>query len=387
MKISVVDAEPLLCSFAGQPPQQDCPVHINKKHKRTGNDIVVEVDNDEVKYVGNSLDKKATPYKFAIGIVDKTRGTLQLAECPVIPMETHVTRLANLNEDRQLLKRVSESDRRVLGETFGTNKARKALKAYDKGKINTDNMAAVGEISSEVDQLSKNLKTQEEVEKEAEVSRLIPPYDSETTEVDQIYKIQDLVTEQEQKCLPVANVMSYDSEKLKELRAQSAYCPYVIERLEAAIRRGEKKKVTCLLYLDYLIKLLSLSSKRSFKEEIVSATLSSPPREIQSRLVDLFTERTDTKKYASSFRLTFPRLNISIGFKNKLLSYICAITLHIEDFVVNIKDMSKELSLTQSKLLDYYRQLGCNVEQSKGDKIVRLKAPVVFVKATRGRKK
>lgn len=75
--------------------------------------------------------------------------------------------------------------------------------------------------------------------------------------------------------------------------------------------------------------------------------------------------------------------------RDKLTSYICAISLHIGSFSVNPNVLSTDLALMPNKLMDFYRQLGCTIDHVSVDGVVtktaRLTAPIVFPKSTRGR--
>jgi DNA-directed RNA polymerase I subunit RPA49 len=85
---------------------------------------------------------------------------------------------------------------------------------------------------------------------------------------------------------------------------------------------------------------------------------------------------------------------------DKLILYVCAIALHIDNFEVDINDLQEDLRLNPSDMQRYFMELGCRVsaltaaqrdvlrigsKEAASHKMARLKLPLEFPKQRTGR--
>jgi DNA-directed RNA polymerase I subunit RPA49 len=218
----------------------------------------------------------------------------------------------------------------------------------------------------------------DEIEKEADRNRLIPPFNAITSAVDEVYSINDLISQKEMDSLSVEQFMEVKPSDILELKSSNKYGAFVTERLLGSIRVKDRRRLRLLTYLNYLLKFRGLRDSQLNKKNEFYVQVGTVPRPIEQALFDKFTEAVPGKKEGST------KYSMSALKKSLLTAYICALALHIDSFSVNPKLLAQDLGITATKTGDLFRQLGCQVDpKSKECKLV---APVQFPKPRKGRK-
>lgn len=272
-----------------------------------------------------------------------------------------------------------------MGETFGTRKALTAIRSYERGQIDMSTLAAVqDQIQSTIDDKAQHLETPEQIEEMLDASRPIPPFDANTEVVEQVYKLEDLITPEEMDVIPLDDLMSLKRQDVAELKTTKRYPEFVMDRLQTAIVQKDVARVKKLVYLSFLIKFKLMRDATLNCAETRAKRMGYVPKIVENRLMDLFTELYTDPKDGTQQRKSTSFL------KDKLASYICALCLHIDNFACNPTALSRDLKITPTKTMDLFKQLGCQVETSKIEgmsaKRARLYAPVKFPKPPRGRR-
>lgn len=121
------------------------------------------------------------------------------------------------------------------------------------------------------------------------------------------------------------------------------------------------------------------------RDKMVKDLLNDAPEVTIQRLYDLFTEQHPGNDQGSV------RYKVPAPLKDKLTAYICALCLHIDSFAVPVNILAKDLQLTPTKTMDYFKQMGCSVESTSVNGVsmrrARLTAPLTFPKPPRRRMK
>lgn len=315
--------------------------------------------------------------------MDHNSQKISLSQAKMIEMNHSIKALKSSIADSNLETRISNTQKRDLGTTFGTSKAIKAIRSYDRGQIDLNSLSSVkSHIQSSIDDKAKDLDTPEQIEELTNLNRTIPPFDPKTEVVENVYKIDDIITPSEMLVIPISNYMSMDESSELDTIYQMGFPDFISERLVTSIEQDNSSRAKMLIYLNYMLLFRSLSENALNNEEVRVKQLGAIPAPIESRLMDLFTELHPGKKDGST-RRKMPQFK-----KDKLVSYICALCLHIDSFNCNPGNLAKDLKLTATKLLDFFKQLGCKIESKSrinSEKYARLIAPVQFPKAPRPR--
>ena len=376
-------AGPLLTTFSGVYPPAGTSLNV---YKRKGDDqFYVYGENDKMEYAGDlkSSAHFSSACGYAIGIFDKERKKVILRQVPLVHIDQSVKAVKSVLASSNLQTRISTGDRRSLGETFGTRKAQSAIKAYDRGKIEIGNMKSVaGHITNAIEVKAETLQAPSEIEQDADQNRLIPPFDKDTASVESIYKIYDIMSERALDSIDVDAFLALQQQDFTEMSQSGKYSTFVLRRLQISANRNDKKRIKYLACLNYMIKLAKMKDAVLNRRGEFYTIMANIPGEVENELFTKFTDSKPGRKEGAS-RLTLPTAK-----KILLNSYICALALHVDNFSVDLSSLSVDLELTQTKMADLFRQLGCQVETKKLEgKVLRhakLVAPVQFPKPRKG---
>jgi DNA-directed RNA polymerase I subunit RPA49 len=112
----------------------------------------------------------------------------------------------------------------------------------------------------------------------------------------------------------------------------------------------------------YRLKPVQLGSRNPFGSQ------PEVPLLIVNRLFDLYTVCSTKNAQSKSVRAIPSRL------RDKLMSHILVLALHIDDFSTNLEAFQKDLKVRQQRIVDFYLALGCHVKsrvtQVNGKKIM-----------------
>lgn len=156
-----------------------------------------------------------------------------------------------------------------------------------------------------------------------------------------------------------------------------------------------KFKLACLylsshtqtLYLAYLMKFFRLKDRDLSPASLSSRSLAGAPQLITEDLISTFTECTTSPTGIVKYRVT-------TKLKDKILAYLCALTLHLDGFMVEFNSIATDLGIPMSRYVFFYlhastmriyKELGCRVDAlkkseagSSGIKRAVLSLPLVF---------
>lgn len=110
--------------------------------------------------------------------------------------------------------------RNQLGETFGTKKAKAAIRAQERNKVDLDAVKGVAHhILDRIEENTTTLPSQEQAKATTDSNRLIPPYDADASRVDDVYKLHDIIPEAEFNAISIGALTSSNAlaEKISTL--------------------------------------------------------------------------------------------------------------------------------------------------------------------------
>jgi DNA-directed RNA polymerase I subunit RPA49 len=116
----------------------------------------------------------------------------------------------------------------------------------------------------------------------------------------------------------------------------------VVSRLGPALRNKDSQKIKLLFYLAYLMRFYTLTFKdlqHTSAALLSTRFLAGASQQIAESLLSQFTEYTTGPLGQVQYRCPD-------ALKDKLLAYICALLLHLDDFMVQINPLQKDLKLS-----------------------------------------
>ncbi|KAG0257690.1 DNA-directed RNA polymerase I subunit rpa49 [Mortierella polycephala] len=389
---------PFLAVFPGIAPPKSAPFNIykpdgeDKKTKRKRR--ILEADTGKVEFVGQNFGETARPgyCRYVIAIRDKETDKVTFKDAPVIPINRTIKSLKNSKAHSSARDQFMQA-KNALGEAFGTKKIKQQIKSVERNAVNVstlDNVAGI--LHDSISAKTSALPSKAEIKASADEDRPVPPYDLEATKVEDIYKLNALITPAEYQEIPVKSLLG-TPQPLTALPFQSS--AYVNDSLTAvlSISKKDRHKIRLLMYISFLMAFRTIPDRKLDDSETVSSIMGETPSVIVESFYERFTEvpeGTDKKKH------TFTPKS-----KDKLLCWILAIALTLENFNMDSSSVTRDLSLKQTKVNELYKSLGCKInemtaaqkaqlnvsnEEARQRKRAILTVPLTFPLPKRGRK-
>ncbi|KAI9091294.1 RNA polymerase I associated factor, A49-like protein [Phlyctochytrium arcticum] len=389
--IRTVDTEgadvdsPILASFPDFPTKPSTLNFVN--YARTKDDEsggakrrrIVVGETSSIEYVASNAGQHNF-CRYVVGVYDKKSQQLSLQEAEVFRVDTIVKSLKH-----HVSRHVGEKNtlaRNTLGEAFGTRKRRQAIKALEKNEVDVAGLAEVEDaIKETIDEKSMGLPTREEVMKEAQNDRSIPPYNMNATSPSEVYNPDDLISPLDLNALNIKElVKARNTETVQKLIKPITTSKWITERICQVLKaKNDTVTIRRLVYLAYLMKFHNLKIN-DLNSDNLSARLGGVPQVICESLILKFTEYQEDEG-RKRYRMT-PKLT------DLLRAYILAICLTVDGFKVNSTEIARDLKIPAKQMHDIARELGCRfqtytTDDDKTKKIMGLSVPLSFPQRTR----
>ncbi|KAF8654770.1 hypothetical protein AX16_003425 [Volvariella volvacea WC 439] len=132
--------------------------------------------------------------------------------------------------------------RTTLGETFGTKKAKAAIRAQERNKVDVTAMKGVVDfVMDGIEKGAEGLMTQEEAKAIADENRLIPPFVESATDPADVYPLHSIIPEVEWRAISTTAYDQASSDNERKALLPHSYSRWCNNHL-SAIYQGDKKK-------------------------------------------------------------------------------------------------------------------------------------------------
>lgn len=299
-----------------------------------------------------------TDQKYCLVVRDRKSNKLDLVEVPVFEVTPYVKTLRQHDLENVIRQSGVKNweQRTALGEAFGTKKAKTAINDVSRNRLDADMLEGLeSAIVENVDARTANLPSSEQRQQTAEADRPIPPYNAETSKVSEIYPLENIVPLAElDLVLPLVDELmaAPEDERLDKLPfAGSDFInAHVIQVLseESNIRA----RLQVLIYLSFLRAFYQnrrATSRQSLVEKIGS---------VPSALFDGALQRFTVVRAGQFGQSRDRSFTVDPFHQDKLLCYMLALSLHANNFEVDVTPLAHELSVKSSKLVNLLRNLG-----------------------------
>lgn len=344
--------------------------------------------------------------QYVLGVYDSKTESIKLI--PQTKMFSgRVSSSKTLINDAKLVKKLKRKDisndgtfaerRNKLGEEFGTKKAKKAITEAARNKIDAGMLEdSQIDIVDGIRKTTKSMPDRDQMAKMVEKeNRVIPPCNTDATNVEEIYPIEEIVPEEILQSFAIdiffhtEESTDSDNEEKDEVLKKMSYLPYVPAKDRG--RSHQKKSTFGRLISNILNERTTLSSSTSnisddlrWKLQVISYTsmlmglyfnrrssrrdklLTSydnipPARAINYMLVNFGNVKTNS---GNSYDRDIKFFNVGPKDEDKLLCYIIVLLLTLFEYRLELSTLAADLSLKPSKLLALVRTLGCQVVAS-----------------------
>ncbi|KDQ16924.1 hypothetical protein BOTBODRAFT_30311 [Botryobasidium botryosum FD-172 SS1] len=399
LKISVAEHRksqigPVIASFPSVQPPTETPFQCYRDATApqepvdlTKQTTILAGQTDTVAFVSSdhqpSSKEAAYSCQYMIGVYDRSTNSVVLRHAPAYVMAREVKSLKATNPAAvSNLQRLQA--RNALGETFGTKKAKAAIRAAERNKVDVSAMeGVVGHLQDSIDANTVSLPTQEQAKATVDSHRPIPPVNIAAQTPSEVYNINDIALENELDAAPVSSLISRERNVLPYWR--SKWLNAHLEKILAA-KKPSKKKLKLVFFI---------SSMLAFKDARVGdkAALQKKLERVPSIILDgLLARFTETSRGSAKSTMTEDS-------RTRLLTHMFALCLKLDDYATEIAVIAADLQMPQTQISQLFKALGCTVEtyskaererlkmslaEARENRKARLKIPLVFPKAKSG---
>ncbi|CAM0138705.1 DNA-directed RNA polymerase I subunit rpa49 [Umbelopsis sp. WA50703] len=367
-EVKVVDSKhehggPVIVTFPGTEPAQDTLFDIYKNRTESKKkQRIVAGETEKIEFVGKNYgpDTADLACRYVVGVYSKKDNTVTLQEAPVFNMHRTVKALKGLKSQVTAKNSFLEA-KNTLGDTFGTKKARQQIRSAERNEVKAEALGqdVVSTMQNEIDVAAQAVPTIEDIRKEQEQDRPVPPYDATATTPENIYDLEDIISSEELNAVPIKDILKCTT--ADELKEQLPYTlsKFVNSRLLTLVTakgKTDRKQVRMLVYVSYLMAYYQMRPAMAGKRDQVNTTLYNPPAAIVDRMLE---------RYTSSGRRT-PMM------QDKLACYMLILCLMIDKFIVDPELLASDLSLKPTKTINLLKNVGCKVEYLSATQVAAL---------------
>ncbi|KIP06400.1 hypothetical protein PHLGIDRAFT_107028 [Phlebiopsis gigantea 11061_1 CR5-6] len=357
---------PVLVSFPALEPPKSTPFRLYSQTASSSKDAIVAGETETVEFVSTAESQQTAGCTYLVGIYNKRTKTTTLRSAPLHILARNVKALKNIKPmEASVQERIKL--RNTLGETFGTKKAKAAIRANERNKVDIDAMRGVaGHIQEDIQENTESLPTQEEAKLAADSSRLIPPYDNSATRPDDVYKLHDIIPDAEFNAISTSALKHMDSNKERVSSLPYTRSNWVNQHLSLLFSapKTNKTELKILMYISAMLAFRA-ASRVVGEKQVLQERLKGVPSIILDGLITRFTESSRDKDQAK----------ITPQMETMLLTHMFALCLRIDDYATDTTLLAKDLSMSAAKVNPLFKSLGCKVETLSFNELKRLGLP------------
>ncbi|SCU96828.1 LADA_0H02960g1_1 [Lachancea dasiensis] len=328
------------------------------RSKSSPENFLLHGENDRIEYSGSTDVNSNDSSQYLVGIYDPATRTVQLHKSPVIAAKVASKSTKDLaGPDIKRTELRAGALRNALGEAFGTKKAKKAIADIERNRIDSDKLVdSAVEIVDSVKTASKDLPSREALQQVSSQDSTTPQANANATDVEQIYPIHNIIPKKEWQHIRVGAILKETDEAARLELLPFKKSPYVAKKLPTLTQSQQMAKLQLLYYLSLLLGVFE--NKRVSDKAKLLENLNAPSEALIDGILERFTISRPGQYGRSKERGFF----IDPQREDKLLCYILAIILHLDNFIVEISPLAQELGLKPSKIVNLFKNLGAIVK-------------------------
>ncbi|KTW27214.1 DNA-directed RNA polymerase I subunit RPA49 [Pneumocystis jirovecii RU7] len=323
-------------------------------------------------------------YTHALGIIDAEKDEISLLPVSLVRLECSVEKRVHGDDDikkKDIEEKKENAESRdfhdstidekvALGQAFGSKRMQKIIQNRALQAANAQLSVQVGAaVVEQVKEAVEHAKGSSigaieeeniygEAKKGLENGDLpVPPQNIQTTNVEEVYSLSDIVSAEELSVIHVKLLLRAPDERS---RANIVYrnSRYINDRLGKALVDGKKNKRRIkLLYYASLLMAFYTNYQLVSKKDLLIKKLGDPPEILVDHLITRFSEPS---RSGINHEIIVPVIT-SYGI-DKILCYLFALCLIIDEFSVDMNLLAQDLSLSTQKCKELFKILGCKIQ-------------------------
>ncbi|KAF8599911.1 RNA polymerase I associated factor A49-like protein [Ceratobasidium sp. AG-I] len=380
---------PVLAHFPSIAPPPDTPAHIYRSKHATedaasvNTSTILVSETPQIEYVSTNQDRAAsgTGYtcQYLLAVHDRKTNTVTFRPAPLYDLTRTVKALKNL-EPQAVSQAARVQARNVLGEAFGTKKAKAAIRAAERNRVDVTAMKDVQDFVVEsVRGGTSALPTKDAITQLSLSTRLIPTPNTAATTPAEAYPLANIVPPAELETISIQPFLSATTADERRALLPHRRSLWLNGRLRALFDGGEsvsKSRLKTLIYASTLLAFRDTAGhtlskaptdpRGTLREKLDSVIVPDP---IFDGLIERFTETA---------RGGHP--TVTSQTETKLLTYFLALCLRVDSYSTKIGPLANDLKLPPAKLTTYFKSLGCKVQGTGDERKAVLVLPLEFPK-------
>lgn len=327
------------------------------KNKKNG-EYLLHGENETLDYNGQTGDDD---YDYAVALYDPVNKSVELFKSPLV--ESKVTARENRVHKGPRVKQAGirfSDQRKLLGESFGTKKAKSALSNLERNRIDAEKLQDLElDIIDNVKENTIALPSTAEMNRAVTHDRPTPVANEDATNVEDIYPLENIIPNKEFSFIRVGPLLEEEDEAQRLEILPYSKSSYISKHIGTLVAN---KNTTKLQLLYYASLLFGVYENRRVKDKASLMTrLQNKPSEA---LVDGILEKFTIAR-ASQFGKSKDRsFIIDPHHEDKLLCYLLAIIMHIDNFMIELPPLANELNMKPTRLVGLCKALGANVKSA-----------------------
>ena len=364
---------------SAQPPSKT-PYSLYTSSESQSSSSLLAAETDDIEFesrnqLGSSVEEvggeeKGYSTEYMLGVHNPRTNSLTLHHAPLHLFTPSIKSLKPTPEslasrDHQSLM---TAQRALLGSTFGTKKAIRALNAQQRNKLNEESFGT-GSVSkglqnhlqSSIQTASASLPTSESVEQSANLARPIPPPNFSAQTPQQVYSLSDIITPSELNSIDLTPFLSAPGvkERLQLLpykRAQYLWTKFkqllpsrsAVEGELPNPSKKDRERLKLVIHLSYLFQFRqSVFPGKPVDRSKLVERLNKPPPAVIDHLIERYTEGVRVGGGGEQRKVTsFMEL--------KLLSYLLVLVLRVDGYSTDVNSIADDLGMGSKKYVLSY---------------------------------
>lgn len=343
------------------PDTTEFQVFEKKSHGHERKEMLVHGENTGIEYEGKTEQGQS---QYIVALYDEDNGSIELYPgTNYVEMSSAVTANKYSKLPRIKSKNVLRvHQRNKLGETFGTRKAKKAITDLEVNKIDATMLDDIQtDLVDSVASTTANLPTQDEVQASMAQDRPIPPHNLEAQQREDIYPLFGVVPKREWNLIRVEAILREQDEEARRAMVPSGSSEFVSARLAGLTDASKHTERLQLLYYVAVLMTAFNARKTCHNKAALTKSLLNPPDMIVNGIIDRFVASKGGSNFGRSKDRAFV---IDTTHESKLLCYLLALILRLDNYILEILPLATQLGLKPSRLTEVLRQLGCNIKNA-----------------------
>ncbi|KIJ61208.1 hypothetical protein HYDPIDRAFT_97072 [Hydnomerulius pinastri MD-312] len=317
-------------------------------------------------YSSDETQRASVGSRYYVGVHNKRTGVTTIRQAPLHIITHQVKALKSLQPSTvSVLQRLEA--RAALGESFGTKKARQAIKAQERNKVDVSAMETVADhLQESIQRNTQALPSKEEAQATANSTRLVPSFNADAEIPSEIYPLHNVIPEAEWKALSPTAILGASTSKERTALLPYQRSSWVNQHLTTvcASPSPSKTDVKILVYISAMMMFRNLTF-RNVDKSAIQEKLSAVPSIVVDGLLSRFTEtaRGSTQPQTTSQTETM------------LLTHMFALCLRIDDYATDTSLIANDLSQKVDTINSLFKSLGCTVSKLTITDLKRLGLP------------